>query len=215
MRKLGVAITLESGVIATYVLGDENAEAFAAGCALTSEFIDERPDVARRFAAAWEKALAFINANPQEARAYLAKNTFTPDDVVNTVPMLKYVMVKDLTAKQKAEFQKFIDFAATAGTLPEKVNITSTCRCSDRINSLDDAPTLGRLAAVAASAKARTAAHVTIRGLSKRFPDAAIYDNFDVDLPSGQLVSIFGPNGCGKSTLINMIAGLLPTDAGR
>ena len=27
-------------------------------------------------------------------------------------------------------------------------------------------------------------------------------------------VSVFGPNGCGKSTLINMIAGLIPVDAG-
>jgi NitT/TauT family transport system substrate-binding protein len=124
MRKLGVARTLESGVIATYILGDDNAEAFAAGCALTGEFISKRPDVARRFAAAWEKALAFINANQQEARAYLAKNTFTPDDVVDTVPMLKYVMVKDLTPKQNADFQKFIDFAAQVGTLPEKVDIT-------------------------------------------------------------------------------------------
>ena len=28
-------------------------------------------------------------------------------------------------------------------------------------------------------------------------------------------MSVFGPNGCGKSTLINMIAGLFPPDAGR
>jgi NitT/TauT family transport system ATP-binding protein len=56
--------------------------------------------------------------------------------------------------------------------------------------------------------------HVTIRGLSKRFDDAVIYDNFDLDIPRGQLVSVFGPNGCGKSTLINMIAGLTPADAG-
>ena len=27
-------------------------------------------------------------------------------------------------------------------------------------------------------------------------------------------MSVFGPNGCGKSTLINMIAGLIPADAG-
>lgn len=27
-------------------------------------------------------------------------------------------------------------------------------------------------------------------------------------------MSVFGPNGCGKSTLINMIAGLIPVDAG-
>ena len=56
--------------------------------------------------------------------------------------------------------------------------------------------------------------HVTIRGLSKRFDKAVIYDNFDLDIPRGQLISVFGPNGCGKSTLINMIAGLIPVDAG-
>jgi NitT/TauT family transport system ATP-binding protein len=60
----------------------------------------------------------------------------------------------------------------------------------------------------------RAAPHVTIRGLSKRFSDTAIYDNFDFDIPRGKLISVFGPNGCGKSTLINMIAGLFPVDAG-
>ena len=63
-------------------------------------------------------------------------------------------------------------------------------------------------------AAVRTAPHVTIRGLSKRFDDAVIYDNFDFDIPRGKLISVFGPNGCGKSTLINMIAGLFPMDAG-
>jgi len=57
-------------------------------------------------------------------------------------------------------------------------------------------------------------AHVTIRGLCKRFSDAVVYDRFDLDIPRGKLISIFGPNGCGKSTLINMIAGLIPSDAG-
>jgi NitT/TauT family transport system ATP-binding protein len=57
--------------------------------------------------------------------------------------------------------------------------------------------------------------HVTIRGLSKRFGTTVIYDKFDLDLPRGELISVFGPNGCGKSTLINMIAGLTPPDAGQ
>ena len=57
--------------------------------------------------------------------------------------------------------------------------------------------------------------HITIRGLTKRFQGAAVYENFDLDLPRGRFVSIFGPNGCGKSTLINMIAGLIPVDAGQ
>ena len=57
--------------------------------------------------------------------------------------------------------------------------------------------------------------HVTVRGLSKRFDQAVIYDKFDLDIPRGELISVFGPNGCGKSTLINMIAGLIPVDAGQ
>src|SRR6516225_8893819 len=56
---------------------------------------------------------------------------------------------------------------------------------------------------------------ITIRGLSKSFNQSAIYDRFDLDLPQGEFISIFGPNGCGKSTLINMISGLLPVDAGQ
>jgi NitT/TauT family transport system ATP-binding protein len=56
--------------------------------------------------------------------------------------------------------------------------------------------------------------HITIRGLTKYFAGSPLYDTFDLDLPKGEIVSVFGPNGCGKSTLINMIAGLLPLDEG-
>src|ERR1700674_5700591 len=63
-------------------------------------------------------------------------------------------------------------------------------------------------------AAAPPSAHVTIRGLTKRFADALVYDGFDLDIPHGELIAIFGPNGCGKSTLMNMVAGLIPADAG-
>jgi NitT/TauT family transport system ATP-binding protein len=65
-----------------------------------------------------------------------------------------------------------------------------------------------------AAAGAPKRPHVTIRGLNKRFDKAVIYYNFDLDIPRGELISVFGPNGCGKSTLINMIAGLIPVDKG-
>ncbi|WP_395704291.1 ABC transporter ATP-binding protein [Aquabacterium sp.] len=61
---------------------------------------------------------------------------------------------------------------------------------------------------------AAPATHVTVRGLSKSFAGVPLYTNFNLDLPRGKIVSIFGPNGCGKSTLMNMIAGLVPLDAG-
>lgn len=124
MRKMGVAETVEAGVIAHYVLGDPNANAFVGGCALTSEFIKNRPDVARRFTLAWEKAVRLINDNPKEARKHLVKNTFTPENVVDTVPMIRYYMANDLNDKDKKDFQTFIDFSVKTGTLPEKVEVT-------------------------------------------------------------------------------------------
>ncbi len=124
MIKAGVARSLEAGLIAKYILGDEAADAYAAGCAMTSDFIQKRPEVARHFAAAWSKAIDFINKNPDEARKYLAKNTFTPDNVVDMVPMLGYVMVGDMTPKQIGDLQKFADFGNSIGVVPEKLDVT-------------------------------------------------------------------------------------------
>lgn len=56
--------------------------------------------------------------------------------------------------------------------------------------------------------------HITVRGLTKRFNEMVVYDNFDLDIPRGKIISVFGPNGCGKSTLINLMAGLIPKDRG-
>ena len=50
MNQLGFAKTVEAGVIAKYVLGDPEADPFAAGCAFSADFIAKRPDVAKRFA---------------------------------------------------------------------------------------------------------------------------------------------------------------------
>src|SRR5271156_2119597 len=60
-----------------------------------------------------------------------------------------------------------------------------------------------------------TGTHITIRGMTKYFAGWPLYENFDLNIPKHKIVSVFGPNGCGKSTLINMIAGLIPIDAGQ
>jgi NitT/TauT family transport system ATP-binding protein len=57
-------------------------------------------------------------------------------------------------------------------------------------------------------------AQITVRGLSKKFQGNTVYDGFSIDLPMSKFISVFGPNGCGKSTFINMISGLMPMDAG-
>ena len=55
---------------------------------------------------------------------------------------------------------------------------------------------------------------ITIKGLTKHFGTAPLYESFDLDIPRHRITAIFGPNGCGKSTLINMVAGLMPYERG-
>jgi NitT/TauT family transport system substrate-binding protein len=128
MQNLGVAKVVEAGLIAKYVLGDPAADAYAAGCAFTSDFISKRPDVAKRFAAAWSKAVDYITKNPDDARKYLAKNTMTPDNVVDSVPMLGYIMTKDMSPKQLAYLQTFADFGTQIGVVPEKIDIKTVVK---------------------------------------------------------------------------------------
>jgi len=121
MENQGSAKALETGVIATYILGKDDADAWVAGTALTGKFLADRPDVAKRFTGAWDRALADIKSD-ESVRKHLVKNTFTPDDIAPTVPLVNFVMVKDLSDGDKAEFQQFIDFVSDSGVLPEKVD---------------------------------------------------------------------------------------------
>jgi NitT/TauT family transport system substrate-binding protein len=120
----GAGYTVEAGVIAKYILGDVNAEAYAAGCAFTTEFIKGRPDVAKRFAAGISKAIDYIRANPGPAHKHLAKNTLTPDNLVDLVSLLGYTMTKDMNPTQKKQLQQFADFGVQIGVVPKKIDIS-------------------------------------------------------------------------------------------
>lgn len=41
-----------------------------------------------------------------------------------------------------------------------------------------------------------------------------VLENFNLTLPAGKIIGLLGPNGCGKSTLIKMIAGILQPTSG-
>ena len=41
-----------------------------------------------------------------------------------------------------------------------------------------------------------------------------VLDNFNIRIPKGKIIGLLGPNGCGKSTLIKLIAGLLQPNEG-
>ena len=55
---------------------------------------------------------------------------------------------------------------------------------------------------------------ISVQGLSKYLSGQPLYEDLWLDFDGG-ITSVFGPNGCGKSTLINMISGLVPFDSGK
>ncbi len=54
-----------------------------------------------------------------------------------------------------------------------------------------------------------------IRELSKSYKkNKPVLNGLTLSIPAGRIVGLLGPNGCGKSTLIKLISGLLQPDSG-
>ena len=56
---------------------------------------------------------------------------------------------------------------------------------------------------------------LTIEGLTKRWPEVTICENFSTLVTKGEKVAIVGGNGVGKTTLCRLLAGELAPDAGK
>jgi len=68
---------------------------------------------------------------------------------------------------------------------------------------------------IATGSRAGTVAVLEIEGLYKAFGGLAAVDGVDLRLEEGTLHALVGPNGCGKSTLFNLITGALRPGRGR
>ena len=123
----GAARKLESGLIATHMLGRDNACAVLAGGVMSNKFMDERPQVAERLARAWARALRDGNNDPK-ARELLVKHMNTSAALAPTVPLSYYNMVKDLKPDEIADFQKLVDQATTFGLVKQKIDVRSMLR---------------------------------------------------------------------------------------
>ena len=52
---------------------------------------------------------------------------------------------------------------------------------------------------------------ISVSGVTKNFDDVHALKEVNLDIATGEFVTIVGPSGCGKSTLLKIIAGLIST----
>ena len=55
---------------------------------------------------------------------------------------------------------------------------------------------------------------VSIKGMSKGFGEISLYKDLNLNVLRGERVAIIGPNGCGKTTLLRMVAREISPDSG-
>ncbi len=121
-QKIGKRV--ETGVIATHLLGNKDASAFATGAVLSAKFISENPEVAKRFAAVWARSVKEAQAD-SSARGYLVAGMKVPPQLAATVPLPRMVLAQDLSPADLKDFQTFLDLGESFGVIKSKIDAKS------------------------------------------------------------------------------------------
>ncbi|MHA1778956.1 MAG: ATP-binding cassette domain-containing protein, partial [Candidatus Heimdallarchaeaceae archaeon] len=57
--------------------------------------------------------------------------------------------------------------------------------------------------------------YLSLKNIKLKYQTRYILDSLDLEINKGELVIILGESGCGKTTLLKIIAGILPPEEGQ
>lgn len=124
-RLKGLSRVLENGVIAKYVLGDADAPWFGGSASLTTAFIKDKPELARRYVAAYAKAVEFVRRSPEEARKHLDGFTAIEEALAKEVPLSGFTMYNEFKPSDIDYFQKFFDVFTDRKIFTRRLDVKS------------------------------------------------------------------------------------------
>lgn len=122
-RLKGLSRVLENGVIAKYVLGDPDAPWFGGSASVTNAFLKDRPEVARRYVAAYARAVDLVRRDPAAARKSLDGFTAIEEALAQEVPLSGFTLYNEFTPADVAHFQKFFDVFTERKIFSRRVDV--------------------------------------------------------------------------------------------
>ncbi|MEX2480985.1 MAG: ABC-F family ATPase [Gammaproteobacteria bacterium] len=137
------------------------------------------------------------------------------DDYMTAATAVRERMLANNARKQAqiAELKHFVSrFSANASKAKQA---TSRARQIEKIK-LEDVKPSSRISPYIRFEQGKKLHRVAleVQGLSKSFDGETLFSDVDLMVAVGERVAVIGPNGIGKSTLLNCLAGILEADGG-
>jgi NitT/TauT family transport system substrate-binding protein len=108
-RLRGLTRVLENGVISKYILGNADAPWFGGSASVTSTFLKDQPELAKKYIAAYARSVDFVRKNPAQVRQHLDGFTSIDPSLVKEVPLSGFTLYNEFTEADIGYFQKFFD----------------------------------------------------------------------------------------------------------
>jgi len=122
-RLKGLTKVIDTGVISKYILGNADAPWFGGTASVTTTFLKERPEDAKKYIAAYAKAVEFVRKNPEESRKSLDGFTSIDASLVKEVPLPGFRLYNEFSDSDVAYFQKFFDVFTEQKIFTRKVAV--------------------------------------------------------------------------------------------
>jgi NitT/TauT family transport system substrate-binding protein len=124
-RLKGLTRVLETGVIAKYVLGDPDAPWFGGSASVTTGFLKDKPELARRYIAAYARAVEWVRSNPVESRTHLDGFTAIEEALAKEVPLSGFTLYNEFKPSDIDYFQKFFDVFSDRKIFSRRLDVKS------------------------------------------------------------------------------------------